>query len=462
MTEPNDDEVITIRCALDGEEIQLSRTAASRAGFLKRLMDDMESNVLPVDRLAAKPTCLVAKILKHHAAGAAGSGGAAAFPSLADVAPEAIMDAMNAANHLEATEAFSALAKELFWRMEGLDDVEALRQMLGVRDEEAIAEADCASILAEPLFEPEGEAATSPEGGVSSLSSMGASAPPPLGRSISMQLTDDAIFEALEHAPTMLLRTLKAVSSAWKLRARHELCSRACPVAARPLNAAGRPAPVPTRRDDIQGIDAEFLIHAGRPQDVVVAGQALPGLARLHGFGFTVDIAAARQADLEIDDDGEEEEEEEDALDSVLRLRALRACITPEQGGAPRELLLATIALAASGTVAGVPVQELREGGINELDLRDVGLGPASAQLIGMLLPVNASVTSVTLLANRFDDATVAMLLKLKEEKPNLTTLCGLQPNQTEADFSGWGLTPQDARLLAPEILVHASLTSVR
>ena len=65
-------------------------------------------------------------------------------------------------------------------RMEGLDDVEALRQMLGVRDEEAIAEADRASILAEPLFEPEGEEATSPEGGVAS-SSTGASAPPPLG-----------------------------------------------------------------------------------------------------------------------------------------------------------------------------------------------------------------------------------------------------------------------------------------
>ena len=54
------------------------------------------------------------------------------------------------------------------------------------------------------------------------------------------------------------------------------------------------------------------------------------------------------------------------------------------------------------------------------------------------------------------------MLLKLKEENPTLTTLCGLKPDQSEADFRGWGLTPQDAKLLAPEILVHASLTSVR
>ena len=71
MAEPNDEEV-TIHCKLDGEHIQLSRDAASRAGFLKRLMDDMESNILPVDRLAAPPACMIAGILKHHAAVAAG------------------------------------------------------------------------------------------------------------------------------------------------------------------------------------------------------------------------------------------------------------------------------------------------------------------------------------------------------------------------------------------------------
>jgi hypothetical protein len=54
------------------------------------------------------------------------------------------------------------------------------------------------------------------------------------------------------------------------------------------------------------------------------------------------------------------------------------------------------------------------------------------------------------------------MLLKLKEEKPTLTTLCGLKPDQAEANFVLWGLTAQDAKLLAPEILVHASVTEVR
>ena len=53
------------------------------------------------------------------------------------------------------------------------------------------------------------------------------------------------------------------------------------------------------------------------------------------------------------------------------------------------------------------------------------------------------------------------MLLKLKEEKPTLTTLCGPNADQEEADFEDWGLTPQDAKLLAPEILVHGSVTKI-
>ena len=97
-----------------------------------------------------------------------------------------------------------------------------------------------------------------------------------------------------------------------------------------------------------------------------------------------------------------------------------------------------------------------------DANFSDWGLTPQDAKLLAPEILVHASVTLVSLLANRFDDATVAMLLKLKEEKPTLTTLCGLQPDQTKANFRSWGLTPQDAKLLAPEILVHASLTSVR
>ena len=82
-------------------------------------------------------------------------------------------------------------------------------------------------------------------------------------------------------------------------------------------------------------------------------------------------------------------------------------------------------------------------------------------QAIADALRKNDSLTSVSLLKNEFDDETVAMLLKLKEEKPNLTTLCGLEPEQKVADFKAWSLTAQDAMLLAPEIAASKSLTSL-
>ena len=43
----------------------------------------------------------------------------------------------------------------------------------------------------------------------------------------------------------------------------------------------------------------------------------------------------------------------------------------------------------------GCQLQELREGIVVELDLSRGGLRPSGAELIGMLLPVNASLTSV-------------------------------------------------------------------
>jgi hypothetical protein len=209
---------------------------------------------------------------------------------------------------------------------------------------------------------------------------------------------------------------------------------------------------VPTRREDIQGIDAEFLIREGRPWDVVAAGKALPGLAKLLGYGFTVEVAAARQADLL----GQER-----TMAAVLARPALRACITPGEGEVPRELLLATIALAASGAVAGVPVNWLRDGSIVDLNLRSCGLGPMGAQLIALLIPVKASVTSVNVLSNQLDVDSADLLLKVKAEKPNLRTLCGLTHEETELNLWNRSLGPGDAKLLAAEILVMASVTKI-
>ena len=74
-------------------------------------------------------------------------------------------------------------------------------------------------------------------------------------------------------------------------------------------------------------------------------------------------------------------------------------------------------------------------------------------------LCVNASVTSVSVLGNKFDTETAAMLLKVKEEHPKLKTLCGFTHEETELNLSGRGLGPADAMLIAPELGAMASVS---
>jgi Ran GTPase-activating protein (RanGAP) involved in mRNA processing and transport len=83
------------------------------------------------------------------------------------------------------------------------------------------------------------------------------------------------------------------------------------------------------------------------------------------------------------------------------------------------------------------------------------------AEHIAKGISVSASLTSVNLLGNTFDDETVLMLLETKKEKPSLLTLCGLDRDATAADFRRKRLDSRDAKLLAPEIAVSASLTSI-
>ena len=89
-------------------------------------------------------------------------------------------------------------------------------------------------------------------------------------------------------------------------------------------------------------------------------------------------------------------------------------------------------------------------------------LGVEGGKAIADALRVSEALTSVNLLGNKFDDKTATMLLKVKEEKPALTTLCGLRPDQTKANFASWGLGPADAKLLAPEIGVSEALTKIK
>ena len=99
---------------------------------------------------------------------------------------------------------------------------------------------------------------------------------------------------------------------------------------------------------------------------------------------------------------------------------------------------------------------------LTEINLQQNELGPEGAKSLGTAISVSKSLTAVNLLSNGLDADSAGMLLKVKGEKPQLQTLCGLTHEETELDLSWKGLGPADAMMLAPEIAVSKSLTSIK
>jgi hypothetical protein len=207
-------------------------------------------------------------------------------------------------------------------------------------------------------------------------------------RGVFLLAGSDVLEAALEEADAAALRQLKAVSVAWRTRARRALCNRLC-------RREGQPEPAGSA--SITDLNVERLKDAGRPWEVVIAGRQLPQLARLHGFGFVVDVQAVRQVqqggwDAEEDAD---HDEDEDVDAPPLGGATLRGCIQGE-GEPPHELLLATVACAASGTMRRIPVQRLREDdAIGSLNLDRSGIGVIGAGLLSLMLPAATSVRSL-------------------------------------------------------------------
>ena len=92
-----------------------------------------------------------------------------------------------------------------------------------------------------------------------------------------------------------------------------------------------------------------------------------------------------------------------------------------------------------------------------QLDLRGNEIGAEGAKLLAEALSVDGSITSIDILSNELDIGSADLLLKVKAEKPNLCTLCGLTHEETELDYRYSNLGPGDAKLLASEILVMPS-----
>jgi Ran GTPase-activating protein (RanGAP) involved in mRNA processing and transport len=242
--------------------------------------------------------------------------------------------------------------------------------------------------------------------------------------------SEDAMEAALGLVDVATLAELKGVTRSWRALAQRVLCSRLC-------RRDGQP--VPTRLDEITDLDVEQLIEAGRPGDAAIAGRMLPGLARLHGYGYVMDVAAVRTAFSYLVD---------------------VAAVQDLQNGPPLRLRIAVVACAGSGVVCGIPVQQLREDGVTELNLANRGLHVHTAMLVAYLIPATSILKNCNLLKNRFDVESATMLAKMGAEKGIM--LSGMTRDQTEADFSRQNLQPADAILIASDLKFMAVLTYLR
>ena len=82
--------------------------------------------------------------------------------------------------------------------------------------------------------------------------------------------------------------------------------------------------------------------------------------------------------------------------------------------------------------------------------------------VVAGLIPVMGSLMVTNLLNNELDAETAKMLAEVAKQKG--ISLCGIQRDQTTADFFGQGLRPPDAILLASDLSqagVTGSLTSL-
>ena len=88
-------------------------------------------------------------------------------------------------------------------------------------------------------------------------------------------------------------------------------------------------------------------------------------------------------------------------------------------------------------------------------------LGAAGAAALAPALAANGSLTVTNLLRNELDAESAKMLAEVAKQRG--ISLCGIQRDQTTADFSSQGLKPPDAILLASDLSqagVTGSLTA--
>jgi hypothetical protein len=125
----------------------------------------------------------------------------------------------------------------------------------------------------------------------------------------------------------------------------------------------------------------------------------LPGLARLHGYGYVVDVAAVRAVNLQC---GMGDWRHPSLLHGAAK-DALNSCISGE-GEPPLRLTIAAVACAGSGVICGIPVQQLREDSVRKLNLTGRMLHVPAAMLVAYLIPATSVLTELRLGYNKIGD----------------------------------------------------------
>jgi hypothetical protein len=440
--------------AREGEDVEWTRRVAQRAGTLKDMMDDAptEDGVYPLPTIAAAELAMLREMCEADSMPARLEQ--CSIPELFRLVEGAsFLDAPGALNHAQR-----ALATRLNSKR-----VDELRELLGATDDFDSVE-DRVAALAEPAFSPEGHLSVATTG------------PPALQPLSGVAVTDDAKEAALGMVDLGTLAELKGVSRSWLALARRVLCSRLSRYEGQPL---------PTELAEITDLNIKVLVDAGRSWEAAAAGRMLPSLARLRWEGFTVNVAAVREADLaeEVTREDrrfgiiwpdEDDEDYEDAFvlrrtpsrnerPSFLRGRtkaALLSCIEGE-GEPPLQLLLAAVACAGSGKVRGIPVQMMRNDSVSELNLAQPGfggmlrrgIGVEGGMLLAHLVPVMGGLTALDLSNNDLRDEGVSAVCEAIQSNKD-TKLSSL-------NFKHNGIGPGGANAVAAMVAATGGLTSI-
>ena len=133
------------------------------------------------------------------------------------------------------------------------------------------------------------------------------------------------------------------------------------------------------------------------------------------------------------------------------------------------KLTIAAVACAGSGVVCGIPVQDMREDTMTELDLRNKGLCGPVAMLISGLIPAMGALTSIDVRGNNIAgdgaaklSAAAAVLGNLRIEIFNGIPIKEMRANSlTELDLNGKYVGVEGGMVVAGLIPIMGSLTSI-